>query len=108
MAPTTPPGYYCLLQTYGRMKFADPTVALRVHKNTPDEVWRLGIESSKICGGIPQIQNDEMIIKSLMDAGLSVGGRMQLQHSRLCRTGRHRMRVACLRRNRPRIHLEHD
>ena len=65
------PATYCLLQTYGRMKFADPTVALRVHKNTPDEVWRLGIESSKICGGIPQIQNDEIIIKSLMDTGLS-------------------------------------
>jgi pyruvate formate-lyase/glycerol dehydratase family glycyl radical enzyme len=65
------PATYCLLQTYGRMKFADPTVALRVHKNTPDEVWRLGIESSKICGGVPQIQNDEIIIKSLMDIGLS-------------------------------------
>ncbi len=65
------PATYCLLQTYGRMKFADPTVALRVHKNTPDEVWRLGIESSKICGGIPQIQNDEIIIKSLTDIGLS-------------------------------------
>ena len=68
---STPATYY-LLQTYGRMKLADPTVALRVHKNTPEEVWRLGIESSKICGGIPQIQNDEIIIKSLMDAGLSV------------------------------------
>src|SRR5208337_4543420 len=60
-----------LLQTYGRMKMADPTVALRVHRKTPDEVWRLGIESSKICGGIPQIQNDEIIIKSLMDIGFS-------------------------------------
>jgi formate C-acetyltransferase len=67
----TTPVTYCLLQTYGRMKFPDPTVALRVHKNTPDDVWRLGIESSKLCGGIPQIQNDEVIIKSLMDIGLS-------------------------------------
>jgi pyruvate formate-lyase/glycerol dehydratase family glycyl radical enzyme len=65
------PATYCLLQTYGRMKIADPTVALRVHKNTPADVWRLGIESSKICGGIPQLQNDEIIIKSLMDIGLS-------------------------------------
>ncbi len=65
------PATYCLLQTYGRMKMADPTVALRVHKNTPDDIWRLGIESSKICGGIPQIQNDDIIIKSLMDIGMS-------------------------------------
>ena len=67
----TTPVTYCLLQTYGRMKFPDPTVALRVHKNTPDDVWRLGIESSKLCGGIPQLQNDEIIIKSLMDIGIS-------------------------------------
>lgn len=65
------PVTYSLLQTYGRMKFADPTVALRVHKNTPDEIWRLGIESSKLCGGIPQIQNDDVIIPSLKNAGLS-------------------------------------
>ncbi|MPW26738.1 hypothetical protein GC105_13180 [Alkalibaculum sp. M08DMB] len=67
----TTPVTYSLLQTYGRMNFPDPTVALRVHKNTPDDVWRLGIESSKLCGGIPQIQNDDVIIKSLMDIGFS-------------------------------------
>ena len=67
---STPVTYY-LLQTYGRMKFPDPTVALRIHKNTPDDIWRLGIESSKLCGGIPQFQNDDIIIKSLMDIGLS-------------------------------------
>jgi formate C-acetyltransferase len=65
------PATYCLLQTYGRIKLPDPTVALRTHKNTPKEIWRLGIESSKVCGGIPQIQNDEVIIKSLMDIGFA-------------------------------------
>lgn len=65
------PVTYCMLQTYGRMHLPDPTVALRVHKNTPDDIWRLGIESSKLCGGIPQFQNDEVIIKSLTDIGFS-------------------------------------
>jgi len=60
-----------LLQTYGRMRLPDPTVALRIHKNTPDEIWRLGIESSKLCGGIPQFQNDEIIVRALMDTGMS-------------------------------------
>lgn len=68
----TTPATYKFLQTYGRIMFPDPTVALRVHKNTPDDVWRLGIESSKRCGGIPQIQNDELIIPMLMDLGLSL------------------------------------
>lgn len=68
---TTPATAY-LLQTYGRMHLPDPTVALRINKNTPDEIWRLGIESSKVCGGIPQLQNDDIIVKSLMDIGLSL------------------------------------
>jgi pyruvate formate-lyase/glycerol dehydratase family glycyl radical enzyme len=67
----TTPATALLLQTYGRMRLPDPTVALRINKNTPDEIWRLGIESSKLCGGIPQLQNDELIVRSLMDAGLS-------------------------------------
>lgn len=62
---------YCFLQTYGRMHLTDPTVALRVHKNTPDDIWRIAIESSKICGGMPQFQNDEVIIPTLMDCGFS-------------------------------------
>jgi pyruvate-formate lyase len=60
-----------LLQTYGRMHLPDPTVALRINKNTPDEIWRLGIESSKVCGGIPQLQNDGLIPKQLMDLGFT-------------------------------------
>jgi formate C-acetyltransferase len=65
------PATYCFLQTYGRMHLTDPTIALRIHKNTPDELWRLGIESSKICGGMPQFQNDEVIIPALMKCGFS-------------------------------------
>ncbi|MDR0858941.1 MAG: hypothetical protein LBN97_07920 [Oscillospiraceae bacterium] len=61
-----------LLQTYGRMKLTDPTVALRVGKNTPDDIWRAGIEASKIAGGMPQFQNDEILIQALIKVGLSV------------------------------------
>jgi formate C-acetyltransferase len=56
-----------LLQTYGRMGFPDPTVALRICKTTPDDVWRLGIESSKRCGGIPQFQNDDLIVPMMVE-----------------------------------------
>ena len=67
----TTPATALLLQTYGRMALPDPTVALRINKNTPAEIWRLGIESSKVCGGIPQLQNDDIIVKGLMDIGFS-------------------------------------
>ena len=65
------PATYCFLQTYGRMHLTDPTVALRIHPNTPAEIWRLGIESSKISGGMPQLQNDSAIIPMLMRCGFS-------------------------------------
>ncbi|MDR2606455.1 MAG: hypothetical protein LBC38_04140 [Oscillospiraceae bacterium] len=55
-----------ILQTYGRMKIPDPTVALRVNSRMPEDVWRLAIESSKICGGMPQLENDEIIIPALV------------------------------------------
>jgi formate C-acetyltransferase len=61
----------CLLQTYGRMKVTDPTVALRVSRKTPDEVWRTGIEASKIAGGMPQFQNDDLIVPMMTDIGFS-------------------------------------
>lgn len=63
---------YCFLQTYGRMHLTDPTVALRVHKNTPDAIWRIAIESSKLSGGMPQFQNDATIVPALISDGFSV------------------------------------
>ena len=60
-----------MLQSYGRMKVPDPTVALRIHPKTPDDIWRLGIECSKLCGGMPQLVNDSIVIPSMMDWGFT-------------------------------------
>ncbi|MDR2530079.1 MAG: hypothetical protein LBC65_00875, partial [Oscillospiraceae bacterium] len=60
-----------ILETYGRMKIPDPTVALRISKKTPEKLWRLAIESSKLCGGMPQLQNDEVIIPALQQDGFT-------------------------------------
>ncbi len=65
------PATRCFLQTYGRMHLTDPTVALRIHRKTPEDIWRLAIESSKICGGMPQLENDEVIIPALINCGFS-------------------------------------
>jgi len=59
------------LQSYGRMQVPDPTVALRVHPGTPEDIWRLGVECSKLVGGIPEILNDQVVIPSMMKWGLS-------------------------------------
>jgi formate C-acetyltransferase len=60
------------LQTYRRLFLADPSVSVRVHPGTPQEVWEAAIESSKISGGMPIIENDEIIIPALVERGLSL------------------------------------
>ena len=61
----------CLLQTAGRLYLADPSISCRIHQGTPDEVWTLAIESSKRSGGIPTLENDDVIIPGLMKRGIS-------------------------------------
>ena len=62
---------YMVLQCSGRLVLHDPPVALRVHKGTPDDLWEAAIETTKLCGGVPSFESDEIIIPSLMDRGLS-------------------------------------
>jgi formate C-acetyltransferase len=63
---------YMLLQSMGRMKLHDPPHSLRIHKSTPAKLWEAAIETSKICGGVPTFENDEVIIPALMKRGFSL------------------------------------
>ncbi len=63
---------YMMLQTAGRLVLHDPPQALRIHKNTPPELWEAAIETTKIAGGVPTFENDEVIIPALMGRGLSL------------------------------------
>jgi formate C-acetyltransferase len=62
----TNPVTYMVLETVGRLKLHDPTISLRVHKNSPDDLWNCALETSKLVGGLPLFQNDEIIIPGLM------------------------------------------
>ena len=59
------------LQTYARLFLTIPSLSVRIHENTPDEVWEHALESSKIAGGMPIFENDHIIIPCLMERGLS-------------------------------------
>ena len=60
-----------ILNTVGRLSLPDPTTALRVGDYTPDDIWELAIESSKRAGGIPQFENDAVIIPTLLRRGFT-------------------------------------
>ena len=63
---------YMCLQCAGRLVLHDPPQAVRFHKGTPDELWEAAIQTTKICGGVPSMENDEVIIPALLDRGLSL------------------------------------
>ncbi len=68
----TNPVTYMMLQSAARLVLHDPPQALRVHKNTPKELMDLALECTRIAGGVPTFENDEMIIPGLMNRGLSL------------------------------------
>ncbi|MDR1589629.1 MAG: hypothetical protein LBS51_05495 [Oscillospiraceae bacterium] len=60
------PVTYMVLETIGRLKLHDPTVSLRITKNTPPELWNLAIETSRLVGGLPLFENDDAVIPALV------------------------------------------
>ena len=51
------------------LSLIDPKINLRVHKNTPLDVYILGSRLTKQGLGFPQYANDEIVIPALMDYG---------------------------------------
>ncbi|MBR2521842.1 MAG: hypothetical protein IKE61_01775, partial [Coriobacteriales bacterium] len=63
----TNPVTYMVLETVGRLKLHDPTISLRFNKNSPAKLWECAIATSKLVGGLPLYQNDEVIIPGLIE-----------------------------------------
>ena len=63
---------YMMLQSAGRLVLHDPPQALRIHKGTPDELWEAAIETTKIAGGVPTFESDDIIIDGLMRRGIPI------------------------------------
>jgi pyruvate formate-lyase/glycerol dehydratase family glycyl radical enzyme len=59
------PVTYMVLETMGRLLLHDPTISLRINKNTPDKIWDCAIETTRLVGGLPLFQNDEVIIPNI-------------------------------------------
>jgi formate C-acetyltransferase len=60
------PVTYMVLESVGRLKLHDPTISFRTHSGTPEKLWDCALETSKLVGGLPLYQNDEVIIPSIM------------------------------------------
>ena len=58
-----------VLLSYYRMRVAEPSLALRINKDTPDRIWDIAIACSKRSGGF-QFNNDDVIIQTMLDKGV--------------------------------------
>ncbi|WKY48052.1 pyruvate formate lyase family protein [Eubacteriaceae bacterium ES3] len=63
---------YMMLQASGRLVLHDPPQALRIHKGTPAALWEAAIETTKISGGVPSMENDDIIIPNLLKRGMAL------------------------------------
>ena len=60
------PVSYMVLETMARLDLHDPTISLRVTKGTPKEMWDCAIAAATRVGGLPLLQNDEVIVPAIM------------------------------------------
>lgn len=61
---------FLLLDSYRRNKMTNPLLAVRLHRNSPEELVRFACEVLKEGGGMPALFNDEQIIPALERIGI--------------------------------------
>jgi formate C-acetyltransferase len=60
------PVTYMVMQSMARLHLHDPFVSLRIHNDTPAALWDFAIKTTQEIGGMPLLQNDEVIVPGLM------------------------------------------
>ncbi len=68
---TNPLSYICLKANY-HVGMHQPNFTVRLHKGTPPEFLDQVVESISCGNGMPQILNDELIIRSLREKGMNL------------------------------------
>ncbi len=62
----TNPVTYMVLEAMARLELHEPTVSLRFTKDSPKELWDCAIGTSMRVGGLPLLQNDDVIIPGII------------------------------------------
>jgi formate C-acetyltransferase len=62
----TNPVTFMVLQAMGRLHLHDPFVSLRIHQGSPKNLWDFAVKVTQEVGGLPLLQNDDVIIPGLM------------------------------------------
>ena len=60
------PVSYMVLEAMARLELHEPTISLRVTKDTPKKMWDCAMAASTRVGGLPLLQNDEVVIPAII------------------------------------------
>lgn len=73
---------YMLLEMVTEKGYDTPNLTLRVHRNTPERLWKMAVKSISTGTGLPSLYNDEVVCPALEKIGIPP------QHSHLyCMNG---------------------
>jgi pyruvate formate-lyase/glycerol dehydratase family glycyl radical enzyme len=62
---------YLCLQSAARLQLHDPNLSLALHEDSPLDLWEAGIETAKRVGGVPTLDNADLVATLLHNRGLS-------------------------------------
>jgi pyruvate formate-lyase/glycerol dehydratase family glycyl radical enzyme len=62
---------YLCLQSAARLQLHDPNLSLCLHKDSPLDLWEAGIETAKRVGGVPTLDNADLVAGLLHKRGLA-------------------------------------
>jgi formate C-acetyltransferase len=63
---------YMLLEAQSHIQLPRPQTSLRVHAGSPKELVDKAVRVNRLGGGLPQIIGDEVVVKGLVNRGLSL------------------------------------
>lgn len=61
---------YLILRRVKEMQYQTPNLTMRVHRNTPEKLWKMAAECIGTGIGLPAIYNDEVVCPALEEIGI--------------------------------------
>jgi len=61
---------YMILASSERLKIHQPPLTLRVHEDTPEDLWEAGIACTMSVGGTPVFEWDDIVVNSMLKRGI--------------------------------------
>ena len=62
---------YLILRKVKELRYQTPNLTVRVHRNTPERLWRMSAECLATGNGLPAIYNDEVVCPALEKLGVT-------------------------------------